>query len=103
MLIQNPIVHIPPEFKLIGPLFGQYRRMLRYLPWEYTVRLFGAAVAGSLTLIQWEMALNDFYTLAEGLPPSKRSLTNLIHLFYMCHAQQVKAGADALMGLNKAM
>jgi hypothetical protein len=93
MLLQHPAVHIPPEFKLIHNLFMQYQRVHRYLPWNLAVRLFGATIAGSTTLLRWEMALQDFYIQANELPADKQSLANLIHTFYCCHAQQVKPSA----------
>ncbi len=93
MLIQNPTVHIPPEFKLIRNLYLQFQRIHRYLPWHYTVRLFGATVAASSSVLWWEMTLQDFYAKATALSPHQRSLANLIHTFYQCHAQKVKPTA----------
>lgn len=93
MLIQSPVVHIPPEFKLIRSLSNQYSRILRHLPWEIAVYQFGAIVAEGPTLLQWGMSLENFYRRANLLPPAQRSLANLIDLFYLCHGEVVKPGA----------
>ncbi|NIR53069.1 sulfotransferase [candidate division KSB1 bacterium] len=91
---QHPSVCIPPESHVLGHVIRKFKSWIRFLPWEYVVRLviseFQIKYPG---FGFWELDLFRFYPIALKLPKERRSLAKVIDIFYRFYVQEKKPTA----------
>lgn len=91
---QHPKVCIPPESHVLGHVTRKFKLWIRFLPWEYVVRLVISEFQIQFPGFGfWELDLFKFYPIALKLPREKRSLAKLIDIFYMYYVKEKKPEA----------
>lgn len=92
ILTTNPEIHIPPETYVLGGIIQEYRLLSR-LPWSFVVRNVLSRLEYQPNFDMFEISLRDLYKELVSVPHQKRTLSYILHSFYMYHAARYRPTA----------